>query len=128
MEKEAHRAVVTGNVLSNFFLTFSMALINSIKHGEQLKLKSVFAWNLRRRCLALPGRWFGDWVWGWGGRQWGIPAKAYKNSMVVCYWACFKLFCKRKRKHFNRSWLIVSLAVPMISSIHFSGLKKKKMF
>lgn len=62
MENEAHRAVVTGNVLSNFFLTFSMALINSIKHGEQLKLKSVFAWNLRRRCLALPGRWFGGGV------------------------------------------------------------------
>lgn len=73
MENEAHRAVVTGNVLSNFFLTFSMALINSIKHGEQLKLKSVFAWNLRRRCLALPGRWFGDWVWGWGGSGESLP-------------------------------------------------------
>lgn len=89
MEKEAHGAAVTGNVLSSFFLTFSMALINSIKHEEQLKLKGVFAWNLRRRCLALPGRGFGDW-------RWGISAKPYQGQPRGCIsLGCFKpFFCK----------------------------------
>lgn len=53
MANEAHSAASTGNVLSNFFLTFSMALINSIKHEELLKPKGVFAWNLRRRLLGF---------------------------------------------------------------------------
>lgn len=96
MENEAHRAVVTGNVLSNFFLTFSMALINSIKHGGAVKTEECFCLELKKEVLGFAKKM----VWGLGlgvGWQWGIPAKAYKNSMVVCYWACFKLFCKRKR-------------------------------
>lgn len=99
MEKEAH-GTVTGNALSNFFLTFSMALISSIKHGERLKLKGVFAWNLRRRCLALPGRGFGDWGWGWRGSGESLP-RPTKNWEVVCHWSCFKLFCKRKQNVFQ---------------------------
>lgn len=87
MENEAHGAVVTGNVLSNFFLTFSMALINSIKHGEQLKLKGVFAWNLRRRCLPLPGRWFGIGVGG--GVAVGNPCQGLQEHQGCILLAMF---------------------------------------
>lgn len=115
MENEAHGAAVTGNVLSSFFLTLSMALINSIKHGEQLKLKGVFAWNLRRRCLAWPGRGCGDWGWGWCGRVnlcQSLPgtARLYIAGHVL---SCF---VKGNRMCFNRSWLILSLALPVIKA------------
>lgn len=114
MEKEAH-GTVTGNVLSNFFLTFSMALISSIKHGEQLKLKGVFAWNLRRRCLALPGRGFGD--WGWGGVAVVNPCQGLpRTRRLYVTGHVLSCFAKGNRMCFNRSRLIWSLAVPVIKA------------
>jgi hypothetical protein len=100
MENKAQGAGVTGNVLSSSFLTFSMVLINSISMGEQLKLRGVFAWILRRRGLTLPGRGSGGWGWGWHGSGESLP-RPTKNLEAGYHWACFKLFCKRKQNVFQ---------------------------
>lgn len=45
-----HSAAVIGNVLSNFFLTFTRTLINSMKHEEQLKLEGVFYSGVKKEA------------------------------------------------------------------------------